>query len=75
MKNIPNYLSVLVHFVIGELDLLERHDLFPQLFPGVRGVRVSVQPIRSGGIRFARHQPRRSMVRVSVAFVVHWNHV
>lgn len=68
-------MSVLVHLVVGELDLLEGHDLFAQLVTGERRVGVRVQPVRSGRIRLARDQPRRPVVRVTVTLVVHGHDV
>lgn len=37
-------LSVLIHLVVGQLDLLERNDLLPQLLTRKRRVRVGVDP-------------------------------
>lgn len=65
------YVSVFVHLVVGEFDLLEGHDLFAKLIAGERRVRVRVQPVRSGRVRLAGHQPRRTVVRVPVPLVVH----
>lgn len=64
-------MSVLVHLVVGELDLLEWHDLLAQLIARERRVGVCVQPVRGGWVCLAGHQPRRPVVRVTVTLVVH----
>lgn len=48
-----SYVSVLVQFVVGQLDLLEGNHLLHQLLPGERRVRVDVQPANAA--RRARH--------------------
>ena len=64
------YLTRSVRLVVGELDLLKGHDLFPQLFAGERRVGMGVEAVGRRGIGFAGDQPRRAVVSVAVAFVV-----
>lgn len=66
---------MLVHFVVGQFNLLEGHYLLPELFPSVRRVGMSVDPARSGWISFSCNQPGRSVVGVSVSFIVYGNDV
>ncbi len=69
------HLSILVQLVVGQLDLLEGHDLLPQLLPGVGTVRMWIQPPRRGRVGLAGHQPRGAVVGVAVALVVAGNNV
>jgi len=62
---------MLVHLVIGELDLLEGHDLLAQLIARERRVGVRVQPVWGRRVSLTGHQPRRPVVRVTVPLVVH----
>ncbi len=64
------YLAVLIHLVVGELDLLEGDDLLPQLLPGVRGVWVWVEAARWGRVCLASDQPGGAVVGVAVALIV-----
>jgi hypothetical protein len=68
-------LSILVHFVVGEFDLLEGDDLLPELVAGEGRVGVHVEPGGRRRVCFARHQPRGAVVGVAVTLVVHRNYV
>ena len=65
-----SYLSGFVHFVVGEFGFFERHDLFPQLLPGERGVGVNAEPLRRRRIGLTGHQPRGSVICITVSLVV-----
>lgn len=52
------HLTILVHFVVGELHLLEGHDLFPQRLAADWTVRMRVETGGRWRIRFACDQPR-----------------
>ena len=54
----------LVHFIVGELDLLEADDLLGELVPGEGGVRVGVKPVRRGRVTLASHQPAGAVIGV-----------
>ena len=68
-------MTVLVHVVVGEFDLLERDYLFAKLFTGKRRIRVHVESGRSWWVCLASYQPTASVIGVSVTFLVHWNDV
>ena len=64
-------LPALVQLVIRQLDLLEGDDLPPsELLPGVRAVRMRVEPVRRGRVGLAGHQPRGPMVGVAIPLIV-----
>ena len=70
-----SHLSGLVHFVVRQLDFLERDDLLPQLLARVWRVRVRVEPVGRGWVSFAGDEPRRPVVGVAVSLVVAWHDV
>lgn len=61
--------------VVSQLEFLEGHCLASQLLTGHGGVVVLVEARGQRRVSLAGHQPRRPMVGVAVAFVVHSNHV
>lgn len=54
-------MSVVVQQVVGEFEFVEGDDLLHPLGAFGRRVRVVVHPARRGGVRLARHQPRRAV--------------
>jgi len=52
-----NYVSLLVHSVVGQFDFLEGDFVFHPLGAGGRRVRVRVNPRRPLRFRFARPDP------------------
>lgn len=63
-------MSGFVHFIVGQLDFLERDHLLAQLFASERGVRMQVESRRTRRIGLAAGLPGALVVRVPVAFVV-----
>ena len=63
-------LSVLVHLVVGELDLLEGDDLLAKLFTGIRRIRVRIESSRWGRVSLSGHQPGGAVIGVAVPLVV-----
>ncbi len=57
LHTVHTYLAVLVHLVVGELDLLEGDDLLPKLIARVRRIGVDVESMGRGRIRLPGHQP------------------
>lgn len=70
-----SYLSVFVHFVVGEFDLLEGDDLLAELVAGEGRVGMRVEPRGRWRVRLAGDEPRGAVVRVPVALAVHRHHV
>lgn len=68
-------MSILVHLIVGQFGLLEADHLLAQLLASVGCVGMQVQAYGRWGVRLASDQPRRPMVRVTVALVVHWDNV
>lgn len=68
-------MATLVHFIVGQLDLLEADHLLAQLFRTVGGVGVEVETGRRWRVRLASDQPRRSMIGVTVSLVVDGHNV
>lgn len=66
---------MLVHLVIGQFHLLEGYHLLPQLFAGIRRIRVGVHPAGSWRICFTRYQPGGTMISVAIPLIVHGNDV
>lgn len=64
---VRTHLAILVHFVVGQLHLLEGHDLLAQSFAANRTVGMRVEASGWGWVSFAGDQPRRPVVRVTVA--------
>lgn len=54
-------MAVVVQQVVGEFEFVEGDDLLHPLGAFSRRVRVVVHPARRGGVRLARHQPRRAV--------------
>ena len=69
------YISGLVDFRIGQLDLLKGDNLFTQLIPweGRVGMRVELAAVHR--IPFPCHQPRGAVIRIPVTLVVHRHNV
>lgn len=61
---------MLVGVVVGQLDLLERNHLAPQLVQSERPVWVQEEARRRGRVRLARLLPRGLVVGVTVALLV-----
>ena len=57
------YKSVLVGDVVGELELVEAHELLHPRLPRARRVRVDVHALGHFRIRFAGHQPPAANTR------------
>ena len=64
------YMSVIVQLVIGELELVEGHNLLHPLSSFSRRVWMNMYPGRRIRIRFPRHHPARGVEGVSVPFIV-----
>lgn len=52
-------MSKWVQVVIGEFELLERHELAAPVRPGGRRVRVDVEPARHRGLCLPCYRPKR----------------
>ncbi len=72
---LSTYMAAFVHFIVGQLDLLEWDHLFAQLLHTVRGIRVQVETGGRGRVRLAGHQPAGAVVGVPVPLVVHRHNV
>ena len=64
-------MCVFIEHIVGELDFFKGDCLFGELFPGEGRVRVKVEPCRQRWVSLPGHQPRRPVVGVAVALVVH----
>ena len=70
------YMSVIVHFVVGQLDFVEADNLFHPLCTSARRLGLHVDS-RSDGKRvgLACHQPGRAMVGIAITPVIDWDDV
>ena len=69
------YLSIFVHFIVGQLDFFEGDDLFSQLVASKGRVWMGVKSVGRWWIGLAGYQPWWSVVGVSVPFVVTWHNI
>lgn len=58
LNYVDSHLAILIHFVVGQLHLLERHHLLPQRLTADRAVGVRVEAGRWRRIGLASDQPR-----------------
>ena len=63
-------MAVLVKHIVRELEFLERDRLFGELFASEWGVGVHVEPGGERRVGFPGDEPRRPVVRVTVALAV-----
>ena len=64
------HLSLFVHLVVGQFDFLEGDHLLAELVRSERRIRMSVETGRRRRVGFAGHQPRRTVVGVTVTLAV-----
>ena len=69
------YMAILVHVIVGQFGFLKADHLLSQLLSGEGRIRVQVKADRRRLVCLTSHQPRGSMVRIAIPFVVHGHDV
>lgn len=69
------YLSIFIHFIVGQLDFFEGDNLFSQLVASEGRIWMGVKSVGRWWVGLSGHQPWWSVVGVSVPFVVTWHNI
>jgi len=75
VHRVEDYVSVVVHQVVGQLQLVERDDVLHPLGATLRRARVHVDAAGQVRVRLARDHPARAVEGVAVALVVEGHEV
>lgn len=72
---LPTHLSILIHFIISQLDLLEGDNLFAQSLAAKGAIRMGIETSWRRWICLAGDKPRGPMICIAIAFRVHGDYV